>query len=55
MSNLIDFEDKPIENYTEDEIKQMFLDMFFWVVENRPEWLQEAIRERRKLSQLKNG
>ena len=35
--------EKPIDEYTEDEIKQMFLEMFFWVAENRVSWLREAI------------
>lgn len=34
---------KPIEEYTEQEIKEMFLRIFFWVAENRNEWLEEAI------------
>jgi hypothetical protein len=28
---------------SEETAKQMFIDMFFWVAENRPEWLEEAI------------
>ena len=39
--------EKPIEEYSESEIREMFLEMFFWVAENRPSWLQEAI-ERKK-------
>lgn len=47
-------EEKPLDQYTEDEIKEMFLDMFFWVSENRPDWLQEAIdRKKRMLSKKK--
>jgi len=41
---------KPIEEYTEEDLKEMFLGMFFFVAENRPEWLQEAIN--RKKNQL---
>ena len=40
--------ENPIENYSEDDIKEMFIDMFFWVAENRLEWLKEAIERRRK-------
>lgn len=40
--------DKKLEDYTEDDIKEMFIDMFFWVAVNRPSWLQEAIDRRRK-------
>jgi len=43
------FVDKPLEEYTDDEIKEMFLSMFFWVSENRPDWLKEAI-DRKKAS-----
>lgn len=39
---------KPIEEYTEEDMKEMFLGMFFFVAENRPEWLQEAINLRKK-------
>jgi hypothetical protein len=45
------FVEKPLEEYSEEEIKEMFLSMFFWVSENRPDWLQEAIN--RKKEQLK--
>ena len=41
-------QEKSIDEYTEDEIREMFLQMFFWVVENRPYWLQEAIERRKK-------
>jgi len=41
--------EKPLEDYTEDEIKEMFLDMFFWVAENRPDWLQEAIDRKKRM------
>jgi hypothetical protein len=36
---------KSTEEYTEEELNQMFLETFFWVAENRPEWLEEAIAE----------
>ena len=38
-----DVEEKPIEEYTDKEIKTMFVELFFWVVENKPSWLQECI------------
>lgn len=47
-----DFKEKPLDEYTEEDLKKMFLDMFFFVAENRPEWLQEAIN--RKKEQLKD-
>jgi len=28
---------------TEKEVKRMFVELFFWVVENKPSWLQECI------------
>jgi hypothetical protein len=34
---------RPGKKLSEEIIKQMFLDMFFWVAENRSEWLEEAI------------
>lgn len=40
--------EKPLEEYTEMEIKQMFLDLFFWVAENRPDWLQEAVEIKKR-------
>lgn len=45
-----DIAEKPVNEYTENEIREMFLDMFFWVSTNRPSWLQEAIS--RKKAQL---
>jgi len=48
MNALKKFEEKPLEDYTEEDMKEMFLDMFFWVAENRPEWLQEAINRKKK-------
>lgn len=47
-----DFVEKPLDEYTEDEIKEMFLSMFFWVAENRPSWLEEAIAKKKE--QLKD-
>ena len=41
--------EKSIEDYTEDEIKEIFLDLFFWVSENRPSWLQEAIDRKKRM------
>lgn len=38
-----DIEEKPIEKYTEEEVKRIFIELFFWVVENKPSWLQECI------------
>ena len=46
---MTEFVEKPVEEYTESDIKEMFLDMFFWVSENRPEWLQEAINRKKKM------
>ena len=40
--------EKPLEDYTEEDLKEMFIDMFFWVSENRPDWLQEAINRKKK-------
>lgn len=40
--------DKPIDQYTESEIKEMYVELFFWVVENRLDWLQECINRRKK-------
>lgn len=40
---------KPVEEYTEKDMKEMFLDMFFWVSSNRPEWLQEAITRKKRM------
>jgi len=41
--------EKPLEEYTEDELREMFIGMFFWVADNRPEWLQEAIARKKKM------
>jgi len=41
--------EKPLDQYTEEEMKEMFIDMFFWVTENRPEWLQEAIDRKKRM------
>jgi len=42
-----DIPEKPVDEYTENEIREMFLDMFFWVTSNRLEWLEEAISRRK--------
>jgi len=42
-----DIPEKPVDEYTEGEIKEMFLEMFFWVASNRPSWLQDAISRRK--------
>jgi hypothetical protein len=39
--------DKKPGDYSEEEIKQMFIDMFFWVAENRMSWLAECIQKRK--------
>lgn len=39
--------DKPIEEYTEAEIKEMFIELFFWIANNRLSWLQECIARRK--------
>ena len=36
-------------------IREMFLEMFFWVVENRPDWLQEAIDRKKRMLGKKAG
>lgn len=41
--------EKPLDQYTEEEMKEMFIDMFFWATENRPEWLQEAIDRKKRM------
>jgi len=41
--------EKPLQNYSEEKIKEMFIDEFFWVAENRPEWLQEAIDRKKRM------
>lgn len=40
-------EEKLVEGYSEEEIKEMWKKSFFWVVENRPEWLKEVIAEKK--------
>lgn len=39
--------EKPLEDYTEPELREIFLELFFWVSENRPDWLQEAITRKK--------
>ena len=46
---MITSDEKPLEELTVDEIKEMFLDLFFWVSENRPDWLQEAIDRKKRM------
>lgn len=41
--------EKPIGEYTEEEIKQMWLELFFWVVDHRRDWLMEAIEKRKAM------
>lgn len=43
-----EIKEKPFEDYTEEDVREMFLVMFFWVAENRPEWLEEAINRRKR-------
>jgi len=42
--------EKRLEDYTESEIKEMFIDTFFWVAENKPSWLKEAIDRKKRMS-----
>jgi len=35
------------EELSEEAVKQMFIDMFFWVAENRPDWLEECITRKK--------
>ena len=37
---------KDVEDYSEEEIKEMFLDFFSWITENRPEWVEEALNRK---------
>jgi len=39
---------KQLENLTENDLKEMFIDIFFWIADHRPEWLQEAINRRKR-------
>jgi len=43
-----DLPNKPLEDWTEEEIKEIFLDLFFWVADNRPSWLREAIERKKR-------
>lgn len=40
------------EEMSELTAKQMFIDMFFWVAENRPSWLEECITRKKAELQL---
>jgi len=42
-------DEKPLEELSANEIKEMFLDLFFWVAENRSDWLQEAIERKKRI------
>lgn len=42
------------EVVNEEMAKQMFIDMFFWVAENRLEWLEECIA-RKKIDLLEKN
>jgi len=35
------------DDMREETAKQSFLDIFFWVAENRPEWLEDAIARKK--------
>lgn len=36
-----------LENMEEDDIKELWLNLFFWVARYRPQWLQDAIDRKR--------
>jgi hypothetical protein len=36
-----------MKEVNEEVGKQMFIDIFFWVVENRPDWLEECISRKK--------
>jgi len=57
MIRLVEKKKAKKKRLSEEAIKQMFLDMFFWVSENRSEWLEEAIarKKRELLSQIPQG
>lgn len=40
-------QNKKWEDYSETELKEMFLEIFFFVADNRPAWLEEAIQRRK--------
>jgi len=37
-----------LENLSEKDLREMFIDLFFWIAKHRPEWLQEAINRRKR-------
>lgn len=37
------------EEYTEKELREMFIEMFFWVSEDSIELLREAIKRRKEM------
>ena len=39
--------DSNIGDMPEEEAKEMWLESFFWVAVNRPEWLEEAIKRKK--------
>lgn len=45
---------KKWEDYSEEKLKEMFLEIFFFVANNRIEWLEEAI-QRKKAALLERG
>lgn len=45
--------EKKLEDYTEDEQKEIWIELFFWVAENRIEWLQEAIDRKKRMKGIK--
>lgn len=40
--------DLDLEEYGEDDIKELWLNLFFWVCRYRIEWLQEALDRKRE-------
>lgn len=50
IDNLKSYFDEKLffEEKSEEEIKKIWLNLFFWVAENRLEWLQEAINKKKE-------
>ena len=37
------------KDLSEEQMKQMWMEMFFWVAENRPQWLAEVIARKKAM------
>ena len=46
--------DQLIGDYTENEIKEMFVELFFWIAHNRPDWLAECISRKKAMIRSQN-